>query len=252
MAGKYLGDEFDIHGGGLDLRFPHHENEQAQSRAAGRSFARHWMHNAMVNLAGEKMSKSVGNLMLVSEVVQRVRPVELRYYLIATHYRSIIEYSDEALAEAATTYQRIEGFVTRANEVTGGVEPGMPCTEFVAAMDDDLSLPAALAALQGVLSEGNKLLSDGDSDALRGCLASVRAMLGILGIDPLSPPWSEGPRSGGEHAALDSLVRALIEQRAQARAERDFATADAVRDRLKQAGISVEDTPSGPRWSVEE
>ena len=251
MVGKYLGDEFDIHGGGLDLRFPHHENEQAQSRAAGRAFARHWMHNAMVNLAGEKMSKSVGNSLLVSEVVKRVRPVELRYYLMATHYRSIIEYSDEALAEAATTYQRIEGFVSRATEVTGGVEPGTPCADFIAAMDDDLALPAALAALQGVLREGHKLLGEGDSDALRGSLASVRAMLGVLGLDPLSDPWIDAGGGDGEHAALDSLVHALIEQRAHARAERDFATADAVRDRLKEAGITVEDTPSGPRWSVE-
>ena len=251
MVGKYLGDEFDIHGGGLDLRFPHHENEQAQSRAAGRPFARHWLHNAMVNLSGEKMSKSVGNSLLVSEVVKRVRPVELRYYLVATHYRSIIEYSDEALAEAATAYQRIEGFVTRASEVAGGVEPGVPCAEFVEAMDDDLSLPAALAALQAVIREGQKLLAEGDSDALRGSLASVRAMLGILGLDPLSEPWAGATSGGGEHAALDSLVRALIDQRQQARAERDFATADAVRDRLKEAGIAVEDTPSGPRWSVE-
>ena len=251
MAGKYLGDEFDIHGGGLDLRFPHHENEQAQSRAAGRPFARHWMHNAMVNLAGEKMSKSVGNSLLVSEVVKRVRPVELRYYLIATHYRSIIEFSEDALNEAATAYQRIEGFVTRASEVTGGVELGTPCAGFVQAMDDDLSLPAALAALQGVLREGHKLLAEGDSDALRGSLASVRAMLDILGLDPLSLVWRERGSGGAEHAALDSLVHALVEQRAQARAERDFATADAVRDRLKEAGIAVEDTPAGPRWSVE-
>jgi len=135
--------------------------------------------------------------------------------------------------------------------VTGGVELGTPCAEFVEAMDDDLSLPAALAALQGVLREGHKLLADGASDALRGSLASVRAMLDILGLDPLSPVWHGRNGGGAEHAALDSLVHALIEQRARAREERDFATADAVRDRLKEAGIAVEDTPSGPRWSVE-
>ncbi|MGH3357373.1 MAG: cysteine--tRNA ligase [Nocardioidaceae bacterium] len=252
MVGKYLGDEFDIHGGGLDLRFPHHENELAQSRGAGRPFARWWMHNAMLNLAGEKMSKSVGNPMLVSEVVKRVRPIDLRYYLVATHYRSIIEYSEEALAEAATAFQRIEGFVTRATEVTGGVGLGMPCADFVQAMDDDLALPTALAALQGVLSDGNKLLAGGDSDALRGSLGSVRAMLDVLGLDPLSPVWQGGStRGGGEHDALDTLVRTLVDRRQQARAEKDFAAADAIRDQLKAAGIDVEDTPSGPRWSVE-
>ncbi|MGH3423857.1 MAG: cysteine--tRNA ligase, partial [Nocardioidaceae bacterium] len=253
MAAKYLGAEFDIHGGGLDLRFPHHENELAQSRAAGQQFARLWMHNAMLNLSGEKMSKSVGNSMLVSEVVKRVRPVELRYYLVAAHYRSILEYSEEALAEAATAFGRIEGFVRRASEVTGGVDPtaGIPCAEFVAAMDDDLSVPAALAALQGVIRDGNKLLADGDSPALRGNLASVRRMLGVLGLDPLSATWGTATEDGGaEHTALDTLVRALVGQRERARADKDFAAADAVRDRLRAAGIEVEDTPSGPRWSV--
>ena len=148
MAAKYLGPEFDIHGGGLDLRFPHHENELAQSTAAGQPFARVWMHNAMVTIAGEKMSKSLGNSALVSEVVQRFRPVELRYYLVAPHYRSMVEFSDESLAEAAAAYRRLEGYVTRATEVTGGVDPsaGSATADFVAAMDDDLSTPAALAA----------------------------------------------------------------------------------------------------------
>ena len=194
MAEKYLGAEFDIHGGGLDLRFPHHENEQAQSRAAGHRFARTWMHNAMLNLGGSKMAKSVGNTLLVSEVVKRVPPIALRYYLVAAHYRSIVEYSEEALAEAATAFERIEGFVTRATELTGGVDAsaGIPCAEFVEAMDDDLSTPAALAAMQSVIAEGNKLLADGDSDALRGDLASVRAMLDVLGLDPLAEPWAGG------------------------------------------------------------
>lgn len=253
MAGKYLGDEFDIHGGGLDLRFPHHENELAQSRAAGRSFARTWMHNAMVNLGGEKMSKSVGNPMLVSEVVKRVRPIELRYYLVAPHYRSVVEFSDESLAEAATTFQRIEGYVVRATEVTGGVRvtDGMLCAEFADAMDDDLSVPAALAVLQGVIREGNKLLSEGDSPALRGNLAAVRRMLGLLGLDPLDPVWaSRGGDDSALRSALGALVEALMRQREEARAERDFASADAIREQLRAAGVEVEDTPSGPRWSV--
>jgi cysteinyl-tRNA synthetase len=253
MAGKYLGDEFDIHGGGLDLRFPHHENELAQSRAAGRGFARTWMHNAMVNLAGEKMSKSVGNSMLVSEVVKRVRPIELRYYLVAPHYRSVIEFSFESLAEAATAFTRIEGYVVRATEVTGGVDvgDGPLCAEFVEAMDDDLAVPAALAALQGVIREGNKLLAEGDSAALRGNLASVRRMLGLLGLDPLDPVWSA---RGGEDTALRSalgrLVEALTAQRNDARARRDFAAADAIRDQLRAAGVDVEDTPTGSRWTL--
>lgn len=252
MAAKYLGHEFDIHGGGLDLRFPHHENELAQSRAAGQKFARLWMHNAMLNLSGQKMAKSVGNTMMVSEVVKRVRPIELRYYLLAAHYRSIIEYSEESLSEAAVAFQRIEGFVRRATEVTGQRDAslGIACADFVIAMDDDLSVPAALAALQGVISEGNKLLADGDSPALRGTLASVRVMLGVLGVDPLDPTWAGPGADDSYKEALDVLVRGLLAQRQDARAEKDFTTADRVRDQLVAAGVDIEDTAQGPRWSV--
>jgi len=253
MSGKYLGDEFDIHGGGLDLRFPHHENELAQSRAAGRPFARLWMHNAMVNLTGEKMSKSVGNYLLVHEMVKRIRPIVLRYYLLAPHYRSEIEYSDEALDEAATSFGRIEGYVQRATEITGGVDAndGIVAAGFETAMDDDLSVPAALAALHDVVREGNKLLADGDSEALRGNLSSVRRMLGILGVDPLAAPWA-AQRSGdtGLRSTVDALVSGLVAQRAEARTRKDFAAADAIRDVLRDAGVEVEDTPSGPRWTV--
>jgi cysteinyl-tRNA synthetase len=253
MAGKYLGDEFDIHGGGLDLRFPHHENEIAQSKAAGRPFARYWMHNAMVNLSGEKMSKSVGNALLVSEVVKRVRPVELRYYLVAPHYRSVIEFSEESLHEAAAAYSRLEGYVDRAAEVVGDVDPseGVLVADFVAAMDNDLGTPAAMAAVHEVVREGNKLLAEGDSPELRANLAAVRAMLGLLGLDPHADNWRRS--TGGDatlKGAIDVLVRGLLEQREQARAARDFATADAVRDRLRAAGVEVEDTPHGPRWTI--
>ncbi len=250
MAAKYLGDEFDIHGGGLDLRFPHHENELAQSRAAGQVFARYWMHNAMLNLSGAKMSKSVGNTMLVSEVVKRVRPIELRYYLAASHYRSIVEFSEEALAEAATAFGRIEGFVLRAAELVGAGELGIPCADFVQAMDDDLSVPAALAALQATMAEGNKLMPDGTSPALRGVLGSVRAMLDVLGLDPLSPTWDRGGDDADYARVIDSLVGGLLEQRQEARATKDFAIADRVRDQLTAAGIEIEDTPQGARWSV--
>jgi cysteinyl-tRNA synthetase len=250
MAAKYLGDEFDIHGGGLDLRFPHHENELAQSRAAGQQFARFWMHNAMLNLAGSKMSKSVGNTLMVSEVVKRVRPIELRYYLAASHYRSIVEFSEESLAEAATAFSRLEGFVRRAAELVGPGELGIPCAEFVAAMDDDLSVPAALAAVQATVSDGNKLLADGASEALRGALSSVRAMLDVLGLDPLSPTWDRGGNDAAYAQVIDTLVGTLLEQRQEARAAKDFAAADRVRDQLTAAGIEIEDTPQGARWSV--
>ena len=166
MAAKYLGDEFDIHGGGLDLRFPHHENELAQSNA-GRRFARLWMHNAMVNLSGAKMSKSVGNTLLVSEVVKRVRPVELRYYLLAAHYRSVIEFSEESLASDAAAYRRLEGYVLRADEAAPGVEPSSVPAAFAEAMDDDLAVPQALAVLFEAVHEGNGLLAGGESAALR-------------------------------------------------------------------------------------
>ncbi len=259
MVGKYLGDEFDIHGGGLDLRFPHHENELAQSTAAGRPFARLWMHNAMLNLGGSKMSKSVGNTMLVSEVVKRFRPVELRYYLVSAHYRSAVEFSFEALDEAALAYQRIEGFVRRGVEVLGidaaapGGFAGVLCAEFAEAMDDDLSVPAALAALHNVLREGNKLLAAGaaaDTAALRGTWLSVRAMLGVLGLDPLSPPWSSAAAGDSDlHQVVDGLVAVALQERTEARARKDWAAADRVRDALTAAGVAVEDTPTGPRWT---
>ncbi len=255
MAGKYLGDEFDIHGGGLDLRFPHHENELAQSRAAGRPFARIWMHNAMVNLAGEKMSKSGGNSLLVSEVVKRIRPIELRYYLLAPHYRSIIEFTEESLSEAATALRRIEGYVVRASELSGATDPaeGEVPHAFADAMDDDLATPAALAGLQEVIRDGNKLLAvgaEGSSEALRANLCSVRAMLAVLGLDPLDATWRQHSGSAASTDVVEALVAALLQQRQDARDRRDFGAADAIRDQLSDAGVDVEDTSHGPRWTV--
>jgi cysteinyl-tRNA synthetase len=252
MAGKYLGNEFDIHGGGIDLRFPHHENEIAQSKAAGQKFARWWMHNAWVTTAGEKMSKSLGNSLLVREVVKRVRPVELRYYLVASHYRSHVEFSFEALEEAASAYRRIEGYVRRASAVVGAVSGGMLCADFAQAMDDDLSVPAALAALHGVIREGNKLVLDGPSDALRGNLAAVREMLDVLGLDPLSAPWAAAGGGSDLLPVVDQLVAVALQERTEARVRKDFAAADRIRDRLSAAGIAVEDTPDGPRWTLEQ
>ncbi|GGF52088.1 cysteine--tRNA ligase [Marmoricola endophyticus] len=256
MAGKYLGPAFDIHGGGVDLRFPHHENEQAQSRAAGRPFASYWLHNAWITTAGEKMSKSLGNSLLVPEVLRRVRGIELRYYMVGAHYRSTVEFSFEALDEAAAGFRRIEGFLARAVDVVGEVPaPGVACAEFVNAMDDDLGTPAAVGAVFDVVREGNKLLAGGDSPALRGVVASVRAMLDVLGVDPYDPAW--GAARGGDDAragrlteAVDVLVRGLLEQRGEARTAKDFGTADAIRDRIAAAGVEVTDTPSGPAWSL--
>ncbi|TDD46008.1 cysteine--tRNA ligase [Kribbella antibiotica] len=252
MAGKYLGDEFDIHGGGLDLRFPHHENELAQSTAVGQKFARTWMHNALVTTAGEKMSKSMGNSAVVRNVVERVRPIELRYYLVQSHYRSVVEFSFEALDEAAKSFQRIDGFVTRATEVTGGVSPAAELpSEFVTAMDDDLGTPAAVAVLHNTVRDGNKLVADGDSAALRESLAAVRGMLGVLGLDPLAEPWASRAGAGDELTeVVDGLVKALLEQRQAARARKDYAASDAIRDRLKALGVVVEDTPQGSRWTL--
>ncbi|PSL02486.1 cysteinyl-tRNA synthetase [Haloactinopolyspora alba] len=257
MAAKYLGSEFDIHGGGIDLRFPHHENELAQSRAAGQPFARYWMHNALVTTSGEKMSKSLGNSLLVSEVVRRVRPVELRYYLVAPHYRSHAEFSEEALAEAAAAYRRLEGFVLRASEAVADVDPDVDVPEtFRRAMDDDLAVPQAMAVVFESVREGNRMLSAGESAGLRETLASVRAMLGVFGMDPLAEPWvgldSVGSSGDRLRGVVDALVHALLEQRQAARENKDFATADALRDRLKAAGITVEDRHDGARWDLTE
>ena len=250
MARKYLGPAFDIHGGGVDLRFPHHENEQAQSRAAGDPFASYWLHNAWITTSGEKMSKSLGNSLLVPNVLERVRGIELRYYMVSAHYRSTVEFSFEALDEAAVGFRRIESFLDRAATRLGEVPAGgMPCADFINAMDDDLGTPAALAAIHEVVREGNRLLAGDDDTPLRGTAASVRAMLGVLGLDPADPAWgtTQGDRLDG---VVDVLVQGLLEERTQARADQDWARADAIRDRLKAAGVEIEDTPDGPKWSV--
>jgi cysteinyl-tRNA synthetase len=250
MSTKYLGETFDIHAGGLDLVFPHHENEIAQSKAVGDGFARYWLHNGLLTIGGEKMSKSLGNSLLVSELLKRVRPVELRYYLGQSHYRSTAEYSEELLDEAAAAYRRIEGFVTRAVEVVGEVAPAERVPDdFAAAMNDDLGVPQALAIVHNAIRTGNTALSGGDKETLTCILGEVRAMLEVLGLDPLSDQWRSGAGGSDDlHSVIDALVSLALEQRAAARARGDYATADAIRDRLGQAGIVVEDTPHGTRW----
>jgi len=247
MAGKYLGDAFDIHGGGVDLRFPHHENEQAQSRAAGGAFASYWMHNAWITTAGEKMSKSLGNTLSIPAILERYRGAELRFYVVAAHYRSHVEFSFDALDEAAVGYRRIEAFLERAGSPASD---GLP-EAFAAAMDDDLGTPAAVAVLYDTVREGNRQLAAGeDATATAGAVA---AMLDVLGVHPADPAWAGTGGSDAEErltAAVDALVAGLLEERAQARADKDWARADAIRDRIKAAGIEVTDTPDGPTWTV--
>jgi len=275
MSTKYLGPEFDIHGGGLDLLFPHHENERAQSHAAGDGFARYWLHSGLLELAGQKMSKSLGNVLLVTEVLSKVRPQELRYYLGQAHYRSAVEYSEEALDEAAAAYQRIERFVARAARALGGTAsaasaPSAPPSatlsagtastggttavdlpiSFTAAMDDDLGVPAALAAVHATVRDGNYALTTGDTDSIGGCLAQVRSMLAVLGLDPLNPVWESGDSGDRLYAVVDALAGLALRQREAARARGDYASADSIRDTLANIGVAVEDTPEGPRWEL--
>lgn len=252
MATWYLGAQFDIHGGGLDLKFPHHENEIAQAHAAGDGFANYWMHNHWVTMAGEKMSKSLGNVLSIDNMLTLVRPVELRYYLGSAHYRSVLEYSEAALTEAAAGYRRIEDFVTRVGKlIAAPVNLGPLPAAFTDAMNDDLSVPKALAEIHNAVRSGNSALASGDTGQAVELAESVRAMAGVLGVDPLAEQWTS-ESSSGEAEALDKLVHAELAARTAARAEKDFATADAVRDRLAAAGIEVTDTADGPQWSLKE
>lgn len=255
MAHRYLGDTFDIHGGGLDLRFPHHENEQAQSRAAGFGFARYWLHNGWVTQSGTKMSKSLGNGLLVSVLLETVRPAVLRYALTAVQYRSMLEWTPDTVAESEATWDRLAGFVGRATERVGAVTDAELATvalpaAFGAALDDDLNVPAALAVVHEHLRAGNTALARGDESGVRAELVAVRAMLDVLGLDPAGKQWGSTDTDDRHAAALDALVHAELDVRAAARAARDWATADAVRDRLAAAGLAVEDSATGARWSL--
>lgn len=257
MATWYLGDTFDIHGGGLDLQFPHHENEAAQSHAAGDGFAQYWLHNGWVTMSGEKMSKSLGNVLSVPAILEHVRPVELRYYLGSAHYRSMLEYSPEALQEAAAGYRRIETFVHRvAEELYDGKPADLPVAAptdaFTRAMDNDLAVPAALAEIHNVVRKGNAALAAGDADTALKAASQVRGMTSVLGVDPLSPQWLGSAGSGADAAieALDVVVTKQLAERAQARKDKDYAKADAIRDGLAAAGIEIKDTAEGQSWSL--
>jgi len=207
------------------------------------------MHNGLLTMAGEKMSKSLGNTLQVAELVNRVRPVELRYYLGSAHYRSTMEYSPEALAEAGAAYRRIENFVERAARVVEPSPHRVVCAEFTEALDSDLSVSQALGAVHTVVREGNAALAEGRHDAVAGALASVLAMTDVLGINPLN--WAD-ERASDLTAVVDALARVALEQRTAARARKDYAAADAIRDDLATAGIVVEDTADGPRWTLKD
>jgi cysteinyl-tRNA synthetase len=249
MAHAYLGETFDIHGGGLDLVFPHHENEIAQSEAAGFGFAKRWLHNAWVTQAGEKMSKSLGNTLQVHEILKSVRGIELRWYLGGAHYRSMLEYSPEALQEAATNFRRIENFLNRATELMGSQPTPKISAEFSDAMNDDLAVPAALATISENLRLGNQAITDNDKAAISKNADEIRGALEVLGCDPFDPTFAS---SGGSDlsVALDGTIKLALAERAAARERKDFAASDAIRDGLIALGITIEDTAQGPRWSI--
>jgi cysteinyl-tRNA synthetase len=249
MAHAYLGETFDIHGGGLDLVFPHHENEIAQSEAAGYGFAQRWLHNAWVTQSGEKMSKSLGNSLQVSEILKDVRGIELRWYLGGAHYRSMLEYSPEALQEAAVNFKRIENFLLRATELVGKQPTPRINAEFTAAMNDDLAVPAALATISENLRLGNQAITDNDIAAISKNADEIRGALEVLGCDPFDAAFASS--SGSDLTeALDGVIKLALAERASARERKDFAASDAIRDGLAALGITIEDTAQGPRWSI--
>ena len=249
LAHAYLGETFDIHGGGLDLVFPHHENEIAQSESAGYGFAKRWMHNAWVTQSGEKMSKSLGNTLQVTEILKRVRGIELRWYLGSAHYRSMLEYSEAALDESATAFRRIEAFLHRSVEVIGALPTPVISSVFADAMNDDLAVPTALASISENLRTGNTAITEGDKALIAQSANEIRGALEVLGCDPFDAAFSQ---SGGEDltGALDGVIQLALTQRAAARERKDFAASDQIRDGLSALGITIEDTAQGPRWSI--
>jgi len=248
MAHAYLGEAFDIHGGGLDLIFPHHENEIAQSESAGWDFAKIWMHNAWVTTSGEKMSKSLGNSLQVMEILKKARGIELRWYLGSAHYRSMLEFSFEALEESSVNFRRIEGFLQRAKGLlTSDIQPSISA-QFTAAMSNDLAVPQALADISELVRIGNTAITENDLTTLAKSASEVRGALEILGCDPFDPIFADSSNSKSE--ILDGLILLALEQRTAARARKDFAASDAIRDSLTALGITIEDTPTGSRWTV--
>ncbi len=254
MSRRYLGPAFDIHGGGLDLRFPHHENELAQSSALGDDFAHYWVHNGIVMVEGQKMSKSLGNSIYASEFLALAAPVVVRYYLASAHYRSTIDYHPGALDEAAAALDRIGGFLERSARAlesaqVAGPGDGRVPDAFSAAMNDDLGVPEALGVLHETVRAGNSALDAGDLSEVAVLRERVRAMVSVLGVDPTSPEWTHHGVHAAD-AALGALVERLLADRAAARAAKDWAASDRIRDELAEAGITIDDTPAGSRWSL--
>jgi cysteinyl-tRNA synthetase len=252
MSRRYLGPEFDIHGGGLDLRFPHHENELAQSTAAGDGFARYWVHNGLVTVGDQKMSKSLGNFLLAEDVLRRTDPLVVRYALISAHYRSNLDIGESTFTEADAALSRIRSFLQRAIRLTDGslfFQQSDITDDFARALDDDLGVPQALAAIHETVRVGNAALDEGDSDAARRALEQVSAMTTLLDIFPMDKMWS-APLLDSAAESLQRLVSTMIDQRADARADKDWAAADRIRDAIAAAGIVLEDGPQGTHWSL--
>ena len=244
MAYAYLGEAFDIHGGGIDLIFPHHENEIAQSTAAGYKFANTWMHNAWVTTSGEKMSKSLGNSLQVAEILKKVRGIELRWYLGSAHYRSMLEFSFEALEESATAFRRIEAFLSRAEAILGKEAEILIADDFAKAMNDDLAVPQALAFIAESMRIGNSAAED--KKVIAKTAGEIRGALSVLGCDPKDSAFAA---TQSNNDVIDGLIKLALEQREAARLRKDFAAADQIRDQIASLGITVEDTTNGPRWS---
>ena len=277
MSHRYLGDDFDIHGGGLDLRFPHHENEMAQTRAAGWKSANVWMHSAWVTAKGEKMSKSLGNGLSVPVVLANNSAWVVRYALGAVQYRAMLEWSDQALVEAKSAYDRITNFLERAGrllentptrEEVQSVDADLLPEDFTRAMNDDINVSGANAAIFTAIRQGNAILDDcaqaqnsSTQKLLYTAVLQVRAMLDALGLDPYADPWTSNANkssatgangeSSKECAALDALITLQLQARADARKAKDFSTADAIRDALNNAGIVIEDGAKGSSWHLQ-
>jgi cysteinyl-tRNA synthetase len=255
MSAKYLGRGFDIHGGGEDLIFPHHENEIAQSEGAtGEPFARYWLHNAFLMIDGAEMHKSIGNVISPRELLQRHRGVVLRYALMTAHYRSPLDFSNELLEESAAAYERLATFATNAARALhhqvpdGGVDEGDWRERFVAALDDDLNIPAALAVLHDLVSAANPLIAPAERGVpeavaeLHTRLVTFSDLASRLGFTPLL----DLP----EPTVFPAVLKLVLELRERARAARDFGAADLIRERLEAVGIRIEDRAGGPRWHL--
>ncbi len=249
MASRYLGQSFDIHGGGMDLRFPHHENELAQSSAAGHNFATYWMHNALVLVGGQKMSKSLGNSVFAYDLLEKNRPLVVRYALCSAHYRSELDLQANFLDEARSAFERIEGFLTRAANEGATIAIGNLPIEFERALDQDLATPQAFAVIHDRVGKGNQALKAENLELVGDEASAIRAMLNVLGLDPLASEWNS-EKDVADTQPIESLMQSLISLRSRARDAGDFAQADQLREAIESAGIQIEDSERGSTWSI--